>query len=258
MTHDPSLQACAQLAALRKSFLQAAIRGELVPQDPADGTAADLLATLRAERKRLVKEKKLRKQAPLPPLSPDEIPFPIPPSWQWVRLGEVCEYGSGDILSPSAIKSDAWVLELEDIEKGTGRLLAKKSKTDRPIAGGRRQFRKGVVLFSKLRTYLNKVLIAPEDGFCSSEILPLVPFGAINAHYILHCLRSPYALDYMQACGYGVKMPRLGTDDGRKLPIPLPPLAEQERIVAELGELLPLCTGRTNRTNLQAWQSCGR
>ena len=93
MTHDPSLQACAQLAALRKSFLQAAIRGELVPQDPADGTAADLLAILRAERKRLVKEKKLRKQAPLPPLSPDEIPFQSPPPLAVGQATRSCLHG---------------------------------------------------------------------------------------------------------------------------------------------------------------------
>ena len=82
-------------AQLRASFLQAAILGHLVPQDPADGNAADLLAAIRAERARLVREKKLRVPKPLPPITPDEIPFQIPSSWQWARLGEVGTFISG-------------------------------------------------------------------------------------------------------------------------------------------------------------------
>ena len=88
-------------------------------------------------------------------------------------------------------------------------------------------------MYSKLRTYLNKVLIAPNNGYCTTEIMPFVTFGLSN-EYVCHVLRSPYFLDYTQQCGYGVKMPRLSTTDACNGMIPLPPLAEQYRIISEI------------------------
>jgi type I restriction enzyme, S subunit len=86
-----------------------------------------------------------------------------------------------------------------------------------------------------LRTYLNKVLVAPESGFCTTEI---IPFNTIVLNdYVCIVLRSPYYLDYTAQCGYGVKMPRLSTNDARKSLIPLPPLPEQRRIVPRIEQL---------------------
>jgi type I restriction enzyme S subunit len=75
------------------------------------------------------------------------------------------------------IAHDAWVLELEDIEKDSGRVLHQLTKNDRKISGIRHKFQKGQVLYSKLRTYLNKVLIAQKDGFCTTEIIPITPIN---------------------------------------------------------------------------------
>jgi len=102
-------------------------------------------------------------------------------------------------------------------------------------------FYKGDVLYSKLRPYLNKVTIAEKDGYCSSEILPLQFCKDIYPQYAICFLRSPTFVDYAIERSYGVKMPRLGTEDGRNALFPLPPLAEQQRIVAKVNELMALC-----------------
>ena len=96
---------------------------------------------------------------------------------------------------------------------------------------------KGQVLYSKLRTYLQKVLVADEDGYCTSEIIPITFFGAINPRFATLVLNAPYFVNYTLECCCGVKMPRLTTEDARTAYFPLPPLSEQLRIVAEVERL---------------------
>ena len=153
-------------------------------------------------------------------------------------MGILCNYGVCQSASPEEISPEAWVLDLEDIEKDTGRLLQKVQKKQRPTTSNKHIFNTGNVLYSKLRTYLNKVLIADSDGYCTSEILPL-DFGKyVIAPYARHVLMSKMFLDYTAQCGYGVKMPRLGTNDGKMAFFPLPPLAEQQCIVEQIETLL--------------------
>jgi type I restriction enzyme S subunit len=150
----------------------------------------------------------------------------------WCKLGDLCDYGTCDNVASFEIPNSAWVLDLEDIEKGTAKLLQRMRKNDRNTTSIRHPFSKGNVLYSKLRTYLNKVLIADTDGFCTTEILPLDFKGFVVPEYARHALMSKMFLDYTAQCGYGVKMPRLGTTDGEKALFPLPPLTEQHRIVS--------------------------
>ena len=89
--------------------------------------------------------------------------------------------------------------------------------------------------------YLNKVLVSDADGFCTTEIVPMRPTAGVTPEYVLCVLKSRLFLDYTAACSYGVKMPRLGTDDAKRAPFPLPPLAEQKRIVARVDELMKRC-----------------
>ena len=77
---------------LRKSILQQAIQGKLSEQLPTDGNSSDLLADIRAEKNKLIADGKIKKEKPLPPISPDEIPFDIPKNWQWMRLGDIGFY----------------------------------------------------------------------------------------------------------------------------------------------------------------------
>ena len=164
----------------------------------------------------------------------ENVPFEVPDSWVWTTLGEISNYGDSNNVSVTDIADDEWILELEDLEKDTASIIQILSKKERSIKGVRHKFKKGDVLYSKLRTYLNKVLVAPQIGYCTTEIIPFNSYCGISAHYLCHVLRSAYFLDYTQQCGYGVKMPRLSTNDACKGMIPLPPLAEQHRIVAEI------------------------
>nr|WP_259323235.1 restriction endonuclease subunit S [Bacteroides caccae] len=164
----------------------------------------------------------------------------MPDSWTWTTLGEISNYGDCNNVSIIDIATDEWILELEDLEKDTASIIQMLSKKERNIKGVRHKFDKGDVLYSKLRTYLNKVLVAPKTGYCTTEIIPFNSYCGISNFYLCHVLRSAYFLDYTQQCGYGVKMPRLSTNDACKGMIPLPPIAEQQRIVVEIEKWFAL------------------
>ena len=152
----------------------------------------------------------------------------------WTTLGEISNYGECNNVSVDSITDDDWVLELEDLEKDTAKIIQTLSRSKRSIKGVRHRFNKGDILYSKLRTYLNKVLVAPQSGYCTTEIMPFNSYCNVSSYYLNHVLRSAYFLDYTQQCGYGVKMPRLSTTDACNGMIPLPPLDEQKRIVKEI------------------------
>ena len=159
------------------------------------------------------------------------MPFEVPSSWVWTTLGEISNYGTTINIQVEDIGQNEWILELEDIEKETANIIQRLSASERSVKGTRHKFNAGSILYSKLRTYLNKVLVAPSEGYCTTEIMPFDTYGIISNEYICHVLRSPFFLDYTLQCGYGVKMPRLSTTDACNGMIPLPPLKEQIRIV---------------------------
>ena len=238
----------------KKAILQEAVQGKLVPQNTDEGNAKDLLEEIRKERlshgldfaNAKSGKRKSKKETALAGSNPcditeDEIPFDIPESWCWCRLGEIVDFGKCENAEPDEINADDWILDLEDIEKDSGRILAFKTKKDVESKSTKHIFKKGFVLYSKLRPYLNKCVIAPKDGFCTSEILPLDFGDMIYNKYAQLYLMSPFFVDYTNSLSFGVKMPRLGTEDGRKALFPLPPLAEQKRIVAAIEKMLPLC-----------------
>ncbi len=170
----------------------------------------------------------------------DEIPFELPDGWAWCRLGLICPYGECTKIKPNMICDTEWILDLEDIEKDTGRIIAFHTKRERESVSDKHKFQAGQLLYSKLRPYLNKVLIAPKDGYCTSEILPLSFWGNIEPKYIQLYLKSEIFLSYVNLISYGVKMPRLGTEDGKKALFALPPINEQKRIVEKYYQTIPL------------------
>ncbi len=210
------------LSRSKEKILELAIHGKLTPQDLNDEPAIELLRRLNPA---FVPAHNLHYEGTLPQ------------GWIVCTLGEISNYGQCVSVSVDEIDETAWVLELEDIEKDTGRLLQRLTKKDRSISGIRHKFQRGQLLFSKLRTYLNKVLIAYEDGFCTTEIIPITPINGIDSSYLNLVLRSPYFLNYTAQRGHGVKMPRLGTNDARKAVIPIPPIKEQHRIVQKTEDL---------------------
>ena len=170
----------------------------------------------------------------------DELPFEIPDSWEWIKLGYISTYEQTKAkIKSSQADPNTWELNLEDIEKG-GRLLQKKSVKECKSKGDKTIFHVGDILYSKLRPYLLKIMIADEDGICTSEIVPFRLYGDIYSKYVVYTLKSPFIDGYINSVTYGVKMPRAGTDTMINLYLPLPPLSEQHRIVAKLQELEPL------------------
>ena len=219
---------------LRRAVLQAAIEGKL--NDRTSEDARDLLAAIQTEKTAQQKTGKQKKNKPLAAISEEEIPFAIPENWVWVRLGEVTDYGIGKQTPPEKIPMGALVIEMEDIEKDTYRLLEKHRK--REPKSSKNSFFAGDILYGKLRPYLKKAVVADEDGFCSTEIIPFSGLGKIDSQYLLFCMTSPFMLSNVNQLTYGMDMPRLGTNDARNLLIPLPPLTEQQQIVAKLNQLL--------------------
>jgi len=131
----------------------------------------------------------------------------------------------------------AWLLELEDIERDTGKVLERKTVEERAPKSSKNRFQTGDVLYGKLRPYLNKVVRADQDGFCSSEIIAISP-GLLDKNYLFHSMCSPDFIEYVSSVSHGMRMPRLGTQQAKSAPFALPPLAEQTRIAAKLDELL--------------------
>ena len=175
----------------------------------------------------------------------DEVPFEIPESWEWVRLGMISTYShKKQKINAQHANPQMWGLDLEDIEKG-GRLLERKTVGERKAVGDKTYFYSGDILYSKLRPYLLKILVAPDCGICTPEIVPFKVFGNIDPEYIVAFLKCPYVDAVINSVTYGVKMPRVGTETMTELLVPIPPLSEQERIVKKLQEVTPLTDNYT-------------
>ncbi len=227
---------------IKQSILQHAVQGKLVPQNPNDEPASELLKRIKAEKEELIKQGKIKKEKPMPPITQDEIPFELPKGWEWTRLGEIVNYGAtGSLDYSEELDKNMWILDLEDIEKVSSKLLIKNRIKDKSFNSTKKCFQKGDVLYGKLRPYLDKVIVADENGICTTEILPLRVYADLNPYYLRWVLKSPTFLQYVNQLTYGVKMPRLGTEDGKNALIPLPPLAEQQRIVDKVEELIKIC-----------------
>jgi type I restriction enzyme S subunit len=224
---------------MRELILQLAAHGKLVEQSSDDEPASVLVAQIAKHIEGLRSRKEFR-GSPVELLARDELPE-IPSSWEWVRLGNVVDYGSSDKAESADIPEDAWLLDLEDIEKDTSRLLQRKAFRESPSKSTKTAFAVGDVLYGKLRPYLNKVIVADAPGYCTTEIIPIRTFRFIDPAYLCHTLKRPEFIAYANSKSYGMNLPRLGTEDARSAPFPLPPLAEQKRIVAKVDELMAWC-----------------
>jgi len=249
---------------LKNSILQMAVQGKLVPQDPNDEPASVLLKRIRVEKEQLIKEGKIKKEKNSslifrgadnlpyekigknePVCIADEVPFDIPQSWEWVRFGMISTYSyTKKKINAQNADPKMWGLDLEDIEKG-GRILDQKTVGERKAVGDKTIFDSGDILYSKLRPYLLKILVAPDCGICTPEIVPFKVFGNIVPDYIVAFLKCPYVDTVINSVTYGVKMPRVGTKTMTELLVPIPPLSEQKRIIKKLCEVEPLADNYT-------------
>ena len=245
----------------KSKILDLAIHGKLVPQDPNDEPASVILERIRTEKEELIKQGKIKRDKKESVIfkgddnsyylrtgrveeSLEDWRFDdLPETWKICCLGELCNYGDCINVNTEDIAEDAWILDLEDIEKDTGTVLKKVTKDQRNSVSTKHKFHSGQVLYSKLRPYLNKVVLSDADGYCTSEILPLEFKNCVLPEYARYYLMSGTFIAYANHCSYGVKMPRLGTTDGKKAIFSLPPLSEQKRIV----ETIDFCFVQLNK-----------
>lgn len=162
----------------------------------------------------------------------------LPTTWMETNLGAVVPYGATVKAEPEDLTADTWVLELEDIEKDTSKVLQRLTFADRQSKSTKNRFDAGDVLYGKLRPYLNKVTFADQPGVCTTEIVPIKPNDAVHGRYLFHWLRHPKFLAYVTEVSHGVNMPRLGTEAGRQAPFVLAPKEEQKRIADKLDIVL--------------------
>lgn len=220
---------------LKNSILQLAIEGKLVPQHKEEGTAKELLAEIRAEKARLIKEKKIKKSKPLPEITDEEKPFDIPESWEWVRLGNIIELQSGQDFPPS---------KYSDTDKdGTPYITGASSFTENGVLENRWTkcpkciATKGDILLVCKGSGYGKVTICNlEEAHIARQIMAIKQRAYLNITYIKFFLMARIKL--IKKNGQGV-IPGISRDIVLNLLFPLPPLAEQHRIVAKIEELQP-------------------
>ncbi len=227
------------IARLRRFVLDLAVRGKLVAQAAGDEPGAALLKQIAAEKARLAKIGAIKKPKPLPVV--DAPPFDVPSQWCWTRIREI----SSD-RGQAEPTTDFTYIDVTAIDKENGVVGDPKIITvsDAP-SRARKITRKGDVLYSCVRPYLLNVAVI-EDDFDPAPIASTA-FAVVNGHglvvprYLWIALRSPFMVECVEASMRGQAYPAINDGDFALLPIPLPPLAEQHRIVAKVEELMALC-----------------
>jgi type I restriction enzyme S subunit len=234
--------------ALRKLILELAVQGKLVQFENKNVNSQKLIDEILEEKNKLIKQNKLKKQKALPILSDEEVLFNAPNGWIWTRLGEVTNYGVSDKVQPNDVDDDCWVLELEDVEKNSSRLLAKVRFSERNFKSSKNKFSNGDVIYGKLRPYLDKVLVADESGVCTTEMIPVRAYANLDSRFLRLIMKTPYFINYANNSTHGMNLPRMGTDKARLAPILIAPLEEQLLIVAKIEELMVLCDSLEQQT----------
>ena len=234
---------------MQKSILQLAIQGKLVEHRPEEGTGGELFQQIQAEKQALIKAGKIKKEKPLPKIADDEIPFDIPEGWEWVRFAELMDsmstgpFGSmlhksdyvpkgiplvnpANIVKGSIVASDKMMVSSETAKRLESYVL----RTGMIIMGRRGEMGRCAVVSEK------------ENGWlCGTGSFFMMPSSCVFVHYLSMFFSTPYAKTYLSGASVGTTMSNLNHKILSNMPVPLPPLAEQRRIVAKLEEILPLC-----------------
>ena len=230
----------------KKAILQEAVQGKLVPQIPAEGNAKDLLEQIKAQKAALIKEGKIKKEKPLPEITEDEIPFDIPDSWCWCRLGEIVnKLTDGTHRTPKYVEKGIPFLSVKNLS--SGKLDFENTKFITPEEHKELYTRcnpeKGDMLLTKVGTTGIPVINDSDIEFSLFVSVALLKFSHeyINEKYFLYLLQSPLVQEQAQENTKGVGNKNWVMDAIAKTVLVLPPLSEQKRIVAAIEQLLPLC-----------------
>ena len=225
---------------LKNSILQLAIQGKLVEQRPEEGTGEELYQQIQAEKQRLIKEGKIKKEKPLPEISEDEIPFDIPASWIWVRIGNIGSWSAGATPSrtnPLYYNGDIPWLKTGDLNDGiisdvpefiSELALEKLSLRLNPI---------GSVLMAMYGATIGKLGILNIEATTNQACCACIPYEGVYNKYLFYFLMARRT-DFIKM-GEGGAQPNISKEKIINAIFALPPLAEQKRIVAKIDELMP-------------------
>lgn len=234
---------------LKKSILQYAIQGKLVPQDANDELAEVLYAKIQAEKQKLIKEGKIKKGKPLSPITDDEIPFSIPPSWKWVRLGNCYDVRDGTHDSPKYVDVGYPLITSKDFNDGE--IVFNKcnyiSEEDHIKIQQRSKVDIGDILYSMIGGNIGNMVIVSTNKEFSIKNVALFKYYNRNlapSHYLYYILK--YVTETFKNKATGGAQPFVSLSFIRNFPIPLPPLTEQHRIVAKVTELMQYCEELTH------------
>ena len=226
---------------LRELILDLAVRGLLVPQDPDDESASTLLEKIEVEKKKLIADGKISK--PRKVNSSDELtlPFKLPNGWAFSRLADI-----GHDWGQKKPDQQFTYIDVGAINKELG-IIEKQSILDNSEAPSRARkiVRQGTVIFSTVRPYLLNIAVINKDftpePIASTAFAVIHPFSGISSSYLYRYLRSPVFVSYVEDCQTGIAYPAINDKQFFSGLIALPPLAEQNRIVAKVDELMTLC-----------------
>ena len=213
--------------AMQKSLLQLAIQGKLVDQRPEEGTGEELYRQIQSEKQLLIKSGKIKKEKPLPEISPDEIPFDIPESWKWVRIGMIFNLQAGKTISSAEIYQEASSEHVYRCYGGNG--------CRGYVAGYNRSGH--FALIGRQGALCGNINYAEGDFYATEHAVVVEQFGGTSVAWCGYFLKALNLNQYATATA----QPGLAVTNINQVLIPLPPLAEQKRIAAKLEELLPLC-----------------
>lgn len=227
---------------LKKSILQLAIQGKLVEQRPEEGTAAELYQQIQTKKQQLIKAGKLKKGKPLPEITEEEMPFDIPESWMWVRLGDIVRVITGK--TPSTQQRDNFepkeicFYKPADINKNLCYTHASKEYVSIKGASCTPLLPCNSILVSCIGS-IGKCSIISKEGICNQQINAIFPHDHINMKMLLYFLKSEEVKQREIESSSAATISILNKSKFVSLLLPLPPLAEQRRIVAKIEELLP-------------------
>ncbi|WJV67680.1 restriction endonuclease subunit S [Pectobacteriaceae bacterium CE70] len=230
---------------LRELILELAVRGKLVPQDPNDEPASELLKRIAAEKAELVKQGKIKKQKPLPEISEDKKPFELPEGWEWVRFGDISEIERGG--SPRPIKDYitteenglSWI-KIGDTDIGRKYISSADEKIKPSGLHKTRMVYPGDFLLTNSMSF-GRPYITLIEGCIHDGWLRISPPSLLDKDFLYQLLSSPFIIKAFKEKASGAVVLNLNADKVRETFILIPPFAEQQRIVAKVNELMSLC-----------------
>ncbi len=237
---------------MRKLILQLAVQGKLVEQDPNDEPASELLKRIKAEKEKLIAEGKIKKQKPFSPIAEDEILYELPNGWEWVRLGNLTQVitkgSSPKWQGIQYVGSDEGLLFLTSKNVGNYNLILDNSSFVEwkfNEIEPRSILQNGDILMNIVGASIGRTALYDLDEIANINqavcLIRFLIFFSFDKRYFLHFFNSPVCISYMFDKQVDMARPNLSMGNIERFLVPVPPVAEQKRIVAKLDQLMHLC-----------------